>query len=299
MWYKILIGLDMLIVLLLVIMVSSSFSQYLKKIIEGIHEVENGNFDVKIIVDRQDEFGQIGEHFNVMAAKVKTLMQEVVDISEKKNQAQIRALESQINPHFLYNTLDAINWMAIDRDEDEISRMIGNLGYILRYTMNQSNSKVTIAEVENWLKSYVSLYQLRYRYSFEFQISVDPEIRFVRIYKLLLQPVIENAILHGIKGVEGGMVRVDIGKTEGEEFNSLYIIVEDNGCGMEPEKAAYYNERTSVNKTKERIGLSNVFERIELYYGEKGSWHIHSVEGMGTTIEIMLPIEWEEEVEKV
>lgn len=291
-WYRLLLLLDLILVVLLVILVSSSFAGFLRKIIDGIHQVESGNFDVQIVIDRHDEFGQIGEHFNTMTKEVKTLMQEVVDISEKKNQAQIRALESQINPHFLYNTLDAINWMALDKEEDEISRMIGNLGFILRYTMNQSNAMVTVTEVERWLQSYVALYQLRYRHSFSFQISVEPEVAFVRIYKLLLQPVIENAILHGIKEVEGGMIRVDIGKTDGAD--KIYIIVEDNGCGMDEEKVERYNDRNRKPGPDEHIGLANVFERIELYYGEEGSWHITSVKGIGTTVEILLPYVTEE-----
>lgn len=286
--YWLILILDLMVVMLLVTSVSQSFTGYLEKIMGGIHQVENGNFDVQIEVDRKDEFGQIGEHFNVMTKSVRTLMEEVVDISEKKNQAQIKALESQINPHFLYNTLDAINWMAVDHEEYEISRMLGNLGYILRYTMNQSNTMVPVMEVEEWLKSYIALYQLRYRHTFEFQMSVEPEVRHIRIYKLLLQPIIENAILHGIKEVEGGMVRVDIGRMEGQD--KIYIIVEDNGRGMEEDKVRHYNERNRKPAPVERIGLANVFERIELYYGETGSWHINSMKGMGTTVEILLPV---------
>lgn len=286
--YWFLLVMDLVVVILLVMLVSQSFVGYLVKIIDGIHQVENGNFDAQIEVDRKDEFGQIGEHFNVMTKSVKTLMDEVVDISEKKNQAQIKALEAQINPHFLYNTLDAINWMAVEHEEYEISRMLGNLGYILRYTMNQNNVMVKVSEAEEWVKSYVALYQLRYRYAFEFQISVEPEVKSVYIYKLLLQPIIENAILHGIKDVEGGIVRVDISRME--EKDKLYIIVEDNGCGMEADKVAYYNERARQSASGGRIGLTNVFERIALYYGTEGSWHINSVEGMGTTVEILLPL---------
>ena len=293
MWYKLLLVLDLALAAVLVVFVSRSFTSYLKKIIEGIHQVENGNFDVQITVDRHDEFGQIGEHFNTMTKEVKTLMQEVLDISEKKNQAQIRALELQINPHFLYNTLDAINWMAIDKGKDEVSEMIGKLGYILRYTMNQSNEMVPVSEVERWLESYVTLYQLRYRHSFDFQITVDPEVAYVRIYKLLLQPIIENAILHGVKEVEGGMVCVDISKVE--EKDKIYIIVEDNGCGMDAEKVELYNQRNRTPEPNERIGLANVLERIELYYGEAGSWHINSVKGIGTTVEIILPYEAKKE----
>ena len=149
-----------------------------------------------------------------MATEVKNLVQEVTEISEKKNQAEIKALESQINPHFLYNTLDAINWMAVKRDEYEISKMISGLGMILRYSMNQSNQMVAIYEMEEWLQSYVSLYQLRYGNSFEFKIHVEEEVKELRMYKLLLQPILENAILHGIRDMEGGLLRIDIGMAE-------------------------------------------------------------------------------------
>lgn len=249
--------------------------------------------DVQIVVDRQDEFGRIGNNFNHMTAKVKSLIAEMTDISEKKKQAEIKALESQINPHFIYNTLDAINWMAVRREQYEISRMINNLGFILRYCMNHSNEQVTITEVEEWIRSYVSLYQLRYGYSFEFQIYVEKQVQKKRIYKLLLQPIVENAILHGIKDMEDGLLRVDISMEE--KSGRIHIIVEDNGMGMEKKKIDIYNQRESQWTGTERIGLANIFERIQLYYGERGEWHISSVEGMGTIMELLLPLEDMEE----
>lgn len=285
--YWMLLAVDLLVVLLFINSINRYYVDYLHQIIEGIRQVNQGNMDVRLVVDRRDELGQIGENFNFMVDRVKALIQEVTEISEKKRQAEIKALESQINPHFLYNTLDAINWMAIRKDEIEISRMINNLGQILRYCMNQSNEQADISEMEDWLKAYVSLYQLRYGYSFEFNIYVEPEVRNVKIYKLLVQPIVENAIIHGLKDVEDGLLRVDIGLAEQPE--RIHIIVEDNGAGMEPEEVDFYNRRDREWSRSEQIGLANIFERMQLYYGEEGEWHISSVKGLGTVMELLLP----------
>lgn len=293
-WFLLII--DAIVVIVFVNSINHYFNNYLNKIMQGIQQVEKGNLDVQLVVDRQDEFGRIGENFNHMTGKVKSLIAEMTEISEKKKQAEIKALESQINPHFLYNTLDAINWMAVRREQYEVSRMINNLGFILRYSMNQSNEQATISEVEEWIKSYVSLYQLRYGYSFEFQIYVEKDVQKKKIYKLLLQPIVENAILHGIKDMEDGLLRVDIALDE--PSNRVHIIVEDNGVGMEKKKIDIYNQREREWAGTERIGLANIFERIQLYYGRQGEWHISSVEEMGTIIELLLPLEDMEEIQE-
>lgn len=285
-WLLLLI--DSMLVIFFMYYTSRSFTRDLNTIVDGIRQVEDGRFDVSLDMEREDEFGQIGQHFNNMTGKVQSLINEVQEISEKKSQAEIKALESQINPHFLYNTLDAINWMAIGKGEYEISKMVSNLGYILRYTMNQSNGMVPIREMEEWLNSYVALYQLRYNHSFEFQMYVEPAVRDVKVYKLLLQPILENAILHGIKNVKDGLVRVDIGYVD--DGKKIYMVVEDNGEGMEEEKVCLYNRREINALPRERIGLTNVFERILLYYGEEGNWHISSVKGEGTIVELFFPI---------
>ncbi len=286
--YAALLTLDVLVVILFINSINHYFTTYLSKIMDAIRQVEQGNLDVRLKVDRRDELGRIGENFNRMATEVKHLIQEVTEISEKKNQAEIKALESQINPHFLYNTLDAINWMAVKRDEYEISKMISSLGLILRYCMNQSNQMAAILEVEEWLKSYVSLYQLRYGNSFAFKMHVEEEAREAKIYKLLLQPILENAILHGIKDMEGGLLQIDIGLAE--QPGKIHVAIEDNGMGMDGEKVRFYNQRDVEWVGEKGIGLANVFERIQLYYGKEGSWHISSIEGVGTIVELLIPI---------
>lgn len=286
--YWILLAADVLAVLLIINSTNRYYADYLKKIIEGIRQVNQGNMNVRLVVDRQNELGQIGENFNHMMDRVESLIGEVTEISEKKKRAEIKALESQINPHFLYNTLDAINWMAVRKDEFEISKMISNLGTILRYSTNQSNEMVDIAEAEDWLKAYVSLYQLRYGYSFEFEIYVEHEVRHIKIHKLLIQPMVENAIIHGLKDMEGGLLRVDIGYAE--QPGRIHVIVEDNGAGMDKDIVEFYNQKDREWSNSERIGMANVFERIQLYYGEEGEWHISSMEGLGTIMELLLPV---------
>jgi len=287
--YWFLLLLDVFVVLIFINSINHYFINYLNQIMEGIRQVEKGNLDVQLVVDRRDEFGRIGENFNHMTGTVKELIQEVQEISQKKTKAEIKALEYQINPHFLYNTLDAINWMAVEKNEFEISRMVSNLGFILRYSINKENERVTMSDVEEWLKSYVPLYQIRYGYSFEFQIYMEDEVREKKIHKFLIQPIVENAILHGIKDMEGAVLQVNIGLDE--QSGRIHIIVEDNGIGMEKEKIDIYNQRDRTWTGTDRIGLANIFERIQLYYGEEGEWHISSVEGMGTIMEFLLPPE--------
>ena len=126
-----------------------------------------------------------------------------------RRDAEIRALEAQINPHFLYNTLDSINWMAIEREQYDISRMVRNLGVILRYSINKSNQMTSMEEVADWLEKYVSLQQMRFNQSFRFELNIEERAKKVMIHKLLLQPFVENSIIHGFKGMEkGGVLRV-------------------------------------------------------------------------------------------
>lgn len=261
----------------------------IKEIINGIQEVQRGNLNIKVSVDSADEVGQIAENFNTMTGKVQKLIEEVTDATQKQKEAEIRALEAQINPHFLYNTLDSINWMAIDKEEYEISKMIRNLGIILRYSINKSNQMVTIKELSDWLEKYVSLQQMRFNQSFSFQLRVDVKANRTRVFKLLLQPFVENAILHGFKGVErGGIIRIDILFSEEEQM--LTIIIEDNGKGMPQDVVQKYNDKKSAVQDDGRsIGLHNAFSRMLMYYGEHAFWNVSSIPEVGTIITLKIP----------
>ncbi|KLU72647.1 MAG: hypothetical protein RHS_1344 [Robinsoniella sp. RHS] len=260
-----------------------------KTIITGIQAVKSGDLKTEIRLEYKDELGEIAENFNDMTERVSILIEEVEGVTEKRKNAEIRALEAQINPHFLYNTLDSINWLAISRGEDEISEMLRNLGIILRYSVNKSNIEVSIAEVADWIDKYISLQQMRFDHAFEFQLTVQEVCKEYRIKKLLIQPFIENALIHGFKGIEeGGMLRVDISLTE--EGKHICVIIEDNGNGLDQRQVTKYNDwSAAVEEDQEKIGLNNVFSRIEMYYGEKADWNVISIPDIGTIITLRFP----------
>lgn len=261
-------------------------------IISGILKVKEGNLKAKIELHCEDELGQIAENFNAMTERVATLVDEVKEVTRKQKNAEIKALEAQINPHFLYNTLDSINWMAISRGEDEISEMIRNLGVILRYSVNKSNSLVTIDEVADWMEKYISLQQMRFDHAFDFQLHVQEECRELKIKKLLIQPFLENSMLHGFQGIEsGGKLYVDISLSK--EQTHICIIIEDNGNGMDEKLVKKYNDREkAVEDEGGSIGLTNTFSRIDMYYGKAASWNISSIPELGTVITLKFPVEY-------
>lgn len=287
-----------ILISLAAILFSSVFISYIVRrigssvalIIDGIDQVKEGNLNVSVALDSKDELGQIASNFNDMTGKVRNLIAEVSEAKDKQKDAEIRALEAQINPHFLYNTLDSINWMAIEKEEYGISRMLRNLGVILRYSVNRSNQMVSVTEVADWLEKYISLQQMRFNQSFRFELNVAEAAGSVRIYKLLLQPFVENAVIHGFKGMEkGGVLRVDIFLSDtGERLN---IIIEDNGKGMPREMAESFNVREqAVRDEGGSIGLHNAFARMDMYYGREAVWNVNSIEGMGTVITLTLPV---------
>ncbi len=260
-----------------------------KSVVSGMQEVKNGNLDVVVLVQSFDEIGTIADNFNEMTVKVRELIREVTEAEENRKNAEIRALEAQINPHFLYNTLDSINWMAIEKEEYEISKMIRNLGVILRYSVNKSNQIVTIRELADWLEKYISLQQMRFNDAFSYRLNIEEETYTEKVYKLLLQPFVENAIIHGFKEMEsGGLLQIDI--MAAEHGQGIIIIIEDNGAGMPQEMLKCFNNKEEAIKDEGKsIGLHNAFSRMNMYYGEKASWNVSSIEGMGTVITLRLP----------
>ena len=261
-----------------------------KGVISGIQKFQEGDMDTAIEVQYHDEIGEIAESFNQMTGRIRHLIDEIKYVTAKQKNAEIKALEAQINPHFLYNTLDSINWMAIEKGEYEISRMIRNLGIILRYSVSKSNSIVSIEMVEDWLEKYICLQQMRFDHVFDYKINVQEAVKGKKIHKLLVQPFIENAILHGLKEKHGdGLLCVDISLWEDEKI--ICIIIEDNGKGMSEEEKNHYNNREEAVKDDGRsIGLHNVFSRLQMYYGEAASWNVTSFPGMGTVITLKIPV---------
>lgn len=259
-------------------------------VIAGMRKVREGDLNVAVQVEGHDEIHDISSHFNNMVKSLRQSMEETNRAANQRKEAEIRALEAQINPHFLYNTLDSINWMAIEHEEYEISRMLCDLGIILRYSISNSNLKVSFQEEIDWLKRYLELQRSRFNDSFDFEISADPDVlRIAKTYKLLFQPFVENALIHGLQGVEeNGRVTVEV--LWADQRESIHIVIEDNGNGMSPELVQKYNDRTrAVSQESGSIGMHNAFSRLDMYYKDRASWKIISAIGKGTVINLKIP----------
>jgi two-component system sensor histidine kinase YesM len=275
-----------LFAILIISLSSREIISSIKKIIEAMQTAQKGDLSVKIAAEGTDEIADIARTFNNMIAEIRTLMYKVKQATFKQKEAEIRALEAQINPHFLYNTLDSINWMAIEKEEHEISKMLSSLGMILRYSIDKSNKLVTVNEEVEWLKKYIYLQQSRFNYSFSYEIQIEEYVGNHKMPKMLLQPFIENALIHGLEGVEkGGEIRVKISL---EDKKHIAIEISDNGKGIKPEVLLELNKNLEDNTG---IGVKNVLSRIHMYYGERASWDIKSISEKGTKIFIKLPIE--------
>lgn len=259
-------------------------------VVDNMNLVERGDTDVRIDINPKmpKEVATIAEHLNRMLDKLQYSMDNEKLLAERERVAEIAALEARINPHFLYNTLDTINWMAIDNNEIEISNAISALGKILRYGINDSNGIVTIATEMEWLKQYIHLQQIRLKDTFEFSIDVEPEVLRYNIHKLLLQPFVENSIIHGFANKKG-IHRLSITIRQSD---MLEISIHDNGGGMKKEQVDMINSgQFRYYDDKYHIGMENAFQRIKLYYGEQANVYVVSEDGKSTTVYIRLPKE--------
>ena len=282
---------------LIVYFVSSKYIQTIQKIAQGIHDYEGtGAKQIHVDVDEKDELYTIVRQFNTMTARVNSLVETIRQRNEEvkaaaisQKHAEIKALEAQINPHFLFNTLDSINWRAIEHDEEEISNMLGTLGSLLRYSVSNIEMMVVLEAEISWLKKYIFLQRDRFHDSFDCQYDINEEALSFPIYKMLLQPIVENTILHAFEEVkEGGMIEV---KAFVRGDKRLEIHIKDNGCGIRgdvlEELKKEMHERGPLDG--KHIGISNVVHRLRIYYGEKAEIEVSSQWGGGTEFILVIP----------
>ena len=285
-----LIGLEAGIVCVIVALTfAGTTDRSVKKLINAMNRMTKGDYEAEIDVEGADEFAQISRHFDEMRGKVLASTAQERDALLRQKQAEIKSLEAQINPHFLYNTLDAINWVAIEREEFKISKMLGSLAMIMRYSIHGSNEIVTIGQELEHLRRYIYLQQQRFNHSFQCMLEVEPGVLGCRFHKLLVQPLIENAIVHGFPGNTGAdEIKISIQRMD-EEY--IRIVVSDNGRGVEPELVEFFNSFDyRQESTETSIGVRNVIARVQLYYGDRGGFHMQSGDG-GTTATVWLPFE--------
>lgn len=288
--FEVIILLTILIIItscLVMIKFANSMQYRVARITSAMDKAYKGDYTVQIDNEWQDEFGKIARHFNHMVQKIDQSGKMEKEALIREKNAELKALEAQINPHFLYNTLDAINWIAIEEEQFQISKMLKNLALILRYSIHKSNSVVSIESEMDYLKKYIYLQQQRFSFSFHCILNVDEEVMHLKMHKLLFQPLIENAIIHGFPGNTGhDMITISIEK---KDEKHLIIQVEDNGKGMDQELVKELNEYDYHKSAVEgSIGVRNVIMRIKYYYGDDGDFRIESSkEGTKVTAQIL------------
>ncbi|OXM83405.1 cache domain-containing sensor histidine kinase [Paenibacillus rigui] len=279
----------LLLVFVLLAFVIRSLNRRVQLVIRAIHKEGLEHLD--------EPQGKVAGNLNVlersvdhMIHKVKDLMEETYTSKVQEREAQLRALQAQINPHFLYNTLDTINWIAVGHGATDISQMIDALAKYFRLSLNKGRDTVSVEDELNLAKVYLEIQQNRFPHRFDLTIEADPEVMGLMIPKLTLQPIVENALLHGIRKSpkQNGSIRIEATRTEEE----LLLSVSDNGIGMTEEQAAKLltepRPQSRTDGSGSSYGLYNVHERIRLFAGDGYGLTIDSVAGEGTTVRILL-----------
>jgi len=265
---------------------SQRVSQPIKRLQGYMKEVEKGNFDIHVPGHKTVEIQRLARAFNMMVGKIKELMQQTVLDQELKRKSEISALQAQINPHFLYNTLDSIVWMAESNKSREVVLMTSALAKLFRSSISKGEELVSIKTEIEHITNYLMIQKMRYKNKLDYHIEISESIQEYRIIKIIMQPLIENAIYHGIKMKQGpGFIRVACEETD----TDIILIVEDNGNGMEEEKLKSLHLPASVTEGGRGVGVQNVQERLKLYYGTQYGLTYQSVLGEGTTVYIRIP----------
>lgn len=252
--------------------------------LDKVKKVGRGKFDMIPIEAEIEEIEELDEGINKMARKISALLKNVRQEKEMQHLTELQLIQAQVNPHFLYNTLDTIVWLIEGGMTDDAVEMISSLSIFFRTSLSKGNDIIPLSEEERHTLSYLEIQQYRYRDILEFEINIPKELSGIPVPKLSIQPLAENALYHGIKNRRGkGKILIE-GR---EEEDALVLTVSDNGQGMTPERL---HEVQEAIRTGERagFGLAAVAERIALYYGPGYGMKIFSEEGKGTTVEIRL-----------
>ena len=252
--------------------------------LDKVKKVGRGKFDMIPIEAEIEEIEELDEGINKMARKISALLENVRQEKEMQHLTELQLIQAQVNPHFLYNTLDKIVWLIEGGMTDDAVEMISSLSIFFRTSLSKGNDIIPLSEEERHTLSYLEIQQYRYRDILEFEINIPKELSGIPVPKLSIQPLAENALYHGIKNRRGkGKILIE-GR---EEEDALVLTVSDNGQGMTPERL---HEVQEAIRTGERagFGLAAVAERIALYYGPGYGIKIFSEDGKGTTVEIRL-----------
>lgn len=257
-------------------------------VVDAMNTLETGDFSVRIPIQENmsQEVERIANGFNEMAFQLDEMLGRVKQAVVEQKNAEISALEAQIDPHFLYNTLDTINWRAIEKEEYEISEMVGALADILRYAVKNAGARTTVRQEISWLRQYILLQSARLGKALDTRYEITKEAWNCRLHKLLLQPFVENSIKHGFYRKDGECILKIFMDVEG---SFLHIVLEDNGHGMEEELVRRLNDEKM--EADGHLGIINVRKRLKLYYSEEAGLYFESEKGQYTRVHLLIPAE--------
>jgi two-component system, sensor histidine kinase YesM len=278
---------------------SRSIYTPIKKLHDVTKTITENDLQALLTSDNVDEITELGMSFNIMIGKIRVLLDDKVREQENLRKAEMRALQSQINPHFLYNTLDTIIWMAEAKKTSQIVEVVSALSSFFRISLSRGKDWITIGEEIERIKSYLTIQKIRYQDIMDFKIDIDEGVYDHTVLKLILQPLVENAIYHGIKNKRGGGTINVRAKFNNEK--EVILEVEDNGIGFTPDKLVQLQAELADNsgdiKQESGFGIGNVNQRIKLYYGKQYGLSVKSEYHTGTCVSFIIPARKDDSVE--
>jgi two-component system sensor histidine kinase YesM len=282
------------LVLLFSVFVQSSVSKSVDKSIGALLElstsIAEGDLGARAEIPNVKELEPLALDLNTMAGKIKTLIDENIREQENLQKSEMKALQAQITPHFLYNTLDSIVWLAEGNQKEQVISITRAFSDFFRISLNRGNEWLMVKDEFKHVESYLTIQKIRYRDILDYSIEYEDLMEQKPILKLLLQPLVENAVYHGIKNKRGkGLITIR-GWIEKNETDWLLFSVEDNGIGMKEDQLAAIREKHGDPSTAKSYGLYNVGKRLELYYNLTGLLDIQSTYNEGTRVILRIPV---------
>lgn len=278
----------LIVVLWIVVFITSnSITKPLKEMCENIKMVGEGDFTVRPVTGSSDEIQTLSASFDQMVQKINELVVDVREKQESLVRTELQLLQAQINPHFLYNTFDTIIWLAEDNQNKQVVEITTSLSIYFRTTLSKGRDFISLQEEELHVRSYLEIQQVRYRDILAYEIDIPASLYHVTLPKLTLQPLVENALYHGIKHRRGmGKITIAARKTE----HAIVLEVCDNGVGMDDTRLERVNSSMWSPEENRSFGCANVHKRIRLSYGEPFGVALESIPGIGTKAIVTLPV---------
>lgn len=287
-WCSALIVIFVLLVMWMTLFLSAGILRPVRQLYQVTEKIAEGDFTVRAKTDSRDEIAVLAHSFNNMAENMQGLIDQIKEDEAKMHRADLRLLQEQINPHFLYNTLDTIVWLVESDQSQEAVQMVVTLSNFFRLVLSKGKEFITVKEEEQHIRSYLEIQKVRYHDILEYDIQIDKVLYGYQIPKLTLQPLVENSLYHGLKYKRAkGYIHITGERSDG----LIHLRVRDDGVGMDEEELTLLREEIQkpCSETEKGFGLANVNERIRMYYGPQYGMSIFSEKGKGTIVELVMP----------